>query len=621
MSNPASSKADGSDNSDNSVVEMQPSDDLRAGLSSLADLPGVVTLERPEWYPQKRSWAVHLRIAADTMAGGPIPQVTDWFALVGDNYPDDSIGIMPAKVGGITQTFPHQDFNGVGKPDQPWRAGKLCTWTEAAPLQRRGYDVEPAEPSRNLAWHVERAQTWLELASRNELVKVGDYYELPYVPWSDVAKAVFAESSVTLEQWLVIRKRCGAAHTEILETASPIFAVTKFDVGRGQTWVEQEWGRNLDSRGNQSVAWVRSDSPPILEPYQLPTSWGELRQAFKEQSIDLDTLLRPLVVGPQNHTMLLIGFPIPERVGGPNLRMHWLALSLPDQSSMRRPGFRDNEQGKWLAYRQTAIPDGAALQWLRTENWHRDEISVRGRLGESASCSPTLIIGAGAVGSVLSEMLARAGVRDLTVIDPDLLEAGNLVRHTLLISDVGRAKAGAVADRLTGATLHAQISGVGDAFPPGDAEHLERVRSAGVVIDTTGDDDTVAAMSRFPWDGSKTFVSVSLGLHARRLFFFAAHGTSFPGKEFTERLQPWLHRETEEYDLGEMPRDGPGCWHPRHPARIDEVWMMTAAAVKLIERAIGNPPTVSTFAVLEQQEDKDGNFAGIRMYRDDDPPR
>ena len=125
----------------------------------------------------------------------------------------------------------------------------------------------------------------------------------------------------------------------------------------------------------------------------------------------------------------------------------------------------------------------------------------------------------------------------------------------------------------------------------------------------------MAAMSRFPWDESKTFVSVSLGLHARRLFFFAAHGTSFPGKEFTERLQPWLHRETEEYDLGEMPRDGPGCWHPRHPARIDEVWMMTAAAVKLIEQTIGNPPTVSTFAVLEQQEDEDGNFAGIRMYQ------
>ena len=602
-------------------MEIQPGNNLRAGLSSLADLPGIVMLSQPEWYPQERRWAIHLRIAAETLPGGFIPRVTDWFALIGNDYPDDSIGILPAKVGGITQTFPHQDFNGYGKPDRPWRTGKLCTWTESAPLQRRGYDVEPAEPARNLAWHVERAQVWLELASRNELVEAGDHYELPYVPWGDVEKVVFAESGATLEQWLVTGKRCGVAHAEILETDSLIFAVIQFDVGKGRTLVEQEWGRDPASRGKQLVAWVRCDSTPILEPYQLPASWGELRRAFKKQGIDADGLLRPLVVGSPKPPILLIGFPIPERVGGPNLRMHWYALRLPDQSPRPQPGFRSNERGKWLAYKQSAIPDGAGLRWLRSENWHQDEISVRGRLSAAAARSPTLIIGAGAVGSVLAEMLARAGIRDLTVIDPDVLEAGNLVRHTLLVSDIGRAKATGVADRLTNAALHVQVTSVNDAFPSSDAEQVERVRSAGVIIDSTGDDDAAAAISRFDWGESKTFISVSLGLHARRLFFFAAHEASFPREEFAERLQPWLHLETEEHDLSELPRDGPGCWHPRHPARVDDVWMMTAAAVKFIEQAIANSPTVSTFVVLEQQEDEAGSFAGIRMYRDDDLPR
>ena len=215
-------------------------------------------------------------------------------------------------------------------------------------------------------------------------------------------------------------------------------------------------------------------------------------------------------------------------------------------------------------------------------------------------------------------MLARAGIRDLTVIDPDFLEAGNLVRHTLPVSDVGRSKALGVAERLTDATLHAQISGIDAAFPPDDAENEERVGSASVVIDTTGDDDTIAAMSRFLWNGTKTFISVSLGLHARRLFFFSAKATTFPRDEFTQRLQPWLHLEAEEYEPDEMPRDGPGCWHPRHPARIDDVWMMTGAAVKLIERAIDDPSTPSTFAVLEQQKDEAGDFTGIRMFKDDD---
>ena len=103
-----------------------------------------------------------------------------------------------------------------------------------------------------------------------------------------------------------------------------------------------------------------------------------------------------------------------------------------------------------------------------------------------------------------------------------------MVRHTLQVSDVGGSKATGIAERLTDATLHAQISGIDAAFPPDEAENEERVGSASIVIDTTGDDDAIAAMSRFLWSESKTFISVSLGLHARRLFFFAANGTSFP---------------------------------------------------------------------------------------------
>ena len=186
------------------------------------------------WYPRERRWAIHLRIAADTVLGGPIPQATDWFALVGDNYPDDRIGIWPAKVDGIAQTFPHQNFNGPGKPDRPWRAGLLCTWTETAPLQRLGYDVEPPEPERKLAWHVERAQTWVELASRDELVQVGDYYELPYVPCADAARVAFSEGAASLQRWLASGKRCGTARGVTLDTTSPIFAVTEFHVGKGQ---------------------------------------------------------------------------------------------------------------------------------------------------------------------------------------------------------------------------------------------------------------------------------------------------------------------------------------------------------------------------------------------------
>lgn len=595
-------------------MDKRPGEELRAGLAQVADIPGIVVLSTPAWDPDKLRWILHCRITADVDLQSPIPRVTDWFVLIAEGYPHGRMGIYPAKAGGITRTFPHQNYNGEGSADCPWRTGKLCTWTNAAPLHRRGYDSEPGEPELNLSWHLRRAQAWLELASAGELIQAGDYFELPYVPHGNGLSVAFCEGSSSLRSWLQNGKRCGIAKGRMREAVSPILALTRFESGKDRPPVEQEWGRGVVGADAQDSAWIRLEGVPVLPPYQIPMTWGELREACRIQGIGLDALLQPawgwLASGSP---VLLIGFPIPERVGGPNLRMHWLALQLPEKSPRPRAGFRNTEKGRWLAYRTADLADHQPLHWLETANWHRKEISVRGQLGDEITQNRFLIIGAGAIGSVLSELLARAGVRDIAVLDPDILEAGNLVRHTLVSSDIGRSKAIGLRDRLTDATVHGHVSAVSGRFPPAGVEQAEMVRDSDIIIDTTGEDTVPAQMGAFEWEGVRTFISVSLGIHARRLFFFATRGTSFPQREFMERLQPWLHLERSEYDPEELPRDGPGCWHPRHPARIDDVWMMTAAAVKLIEQVVESPPGFPYFTVLEQDSTDDGTFAGIRQ--------
>ena len=594
-------------------MERRLTDELRAGLASIANLPGVVITANPAWRPERQRWVIPCRIAADVLPDGPIAPVTDWFVLVDGNYPNGRIGIYPAKEGGITQTFPHQDYNGPGKAENSWRSGKLCTWTSVAPLRRKGYDTEPGEPERNLAWHLSRAQKWLELASHGELNQPGDPYELPYIPAGGDMNVAFCEGPSSLRQWTETGIRHGTADANILGTDPPTVIVTRFNTGKRQPPVEQEWRKELGSNESPPVVWIRANSVPVLPPYQIPMTWGELRQPCQLQGIDLDCLLRPAIGNlAYEIAILLIGFPIPEKIGGPDARMHWLALRLPQRPYRQTRGFSDTGQGRWLAYKQYAIHDAVGLDWLKTENWHYDEVSVRGRLSSVAAQQRILIIGAGAVGSALAEMLARAGAWDITVIDSDNLEAGNLVRHTLLATDIGSRKASALADRLDAAALHSSVTSINAAFPPSDAEQAALIEGCDVIIDATGDDAAAAVMSRFQWNGVKTFISVSLGIRAKRLFCFAAHGSAFPNTEFKDRLQQWLQLEGEEYNLDELPRDGPGCWHPRHPARIDDVWMLTAAAVKLVEQAIANPPDTPALTVLEQQTDAAGNFAGIR---------
>lgn len=58
------------------------------------------------------------------------------------------------------------------------------------------------------------------------------------------------------------------------------------------------------------------------------------------------------------------------------------------------------------------------------------------------------IVGCGSFGSALADMLVRAGVGKLTLIDPEALAIENIGRHVLASNDIGQPKADALARRL-----------------------------------------------------------------------------------------------------------------------------------------------------------------------------
>lgn len=58
------------------------------------------------------------------------------------------------------------------------------------------------------------------------------------------------------------------------------------------------------------------------------------------------------------------------------------------------------------------------------------------------------ILGLGAIGSIVAEELARAGVGSFSLIDHDILQPGNIVRHSCDLRSVGVPKVAAVAHQL-----------------------------------------------------------------------------------------------------------------------------------------------------------------------------
>lgn len=103
------------------------------------------------------------------------------------------------------------------------------------------------------------------------------------------------------------------------------------------------------------------------------------------------------------------------------------------------------------------------------ERYTRQE-AVIGRDGQKKlSQSKVAVIGLGATGSATSEMLVRAGVGDILLIDRDNVESSNLSRQTLYTEqDIGKEKALAARERLKQVNSYIKITALAVSLDVGN---------------------------------------------------------------------------------------------------------------------------------------------------------
>lgn len=593
-----------------------PSLELKAARRSLEGISGCRVLGGWCWYPRLNRWVLRcqLTISCPSLY---VPETTEWHVSVSPSHPWGSLKLFPSQKGGLTATFPHQSHNGSGPDDLPWRMGDLCLFTGLRALGRHGFDTEPFESTRRLRWHILRALDWLRAAANGSLVRPGDPFELPHFP--DVSQShqllTFEEGSASLANWQSIPNQCGLAEMTLMRQERDILAVSEFRSVKGESLWRPSWLLNshFKSRPEDSGVWIRLKESPVLEPWHAPATWGELRTACVRQGIHLDEPLRQLLglIRDGRPRLLLLGFPIPDIVDGPTNQMHWQGITLPAVSHGKQTmrGFRPQKEGQWLRDRRELLRNSAKVIWVESENWTRERLIARGQLGSPLVSSDVLLIGGGALGSAVAELLVRAGIRRLLIMDGDDVEAGNLCRHTLLMSDIRQNKARALARRLKQVSPHVDVEAVESSFPPTTAVHREKLQGCEVVIDCTADDSVLRELGRFPWESTSRFASLSLGFGAKRLFCFVAAGTRFPSGAYRKTIQPWLEREQREAGGVELVREGAGCWHPVFPARADDIWLLAAASVKYLDHIFRSPILRTTLTVFEQEAEE--GFSGL----------
>ena len=535
--------------------------------------------------------------------------------------------------------YPHQSINAFEEENHLWRKGKLCVDLIDQTLGIRVPEKEPFTVDERLFWNMQRAVLWLRAAAEERLIKNGDAFELPDFPVSHIQTVfAFQEDCVSMMIWESTDERCGIARIvrRQLSSEQSIAMIRSFRSIDSQKAIYQPvWGTAIREKNYENALWIRLKEVPVINNWQVPTNLCQLKQICTNQGIDLLAILKsfaPKARDGRRH-LLLVGFPIPAHIGEDSHEMTWQAIELPalscgkytnrvfhsgkrlsiPQTYGARKGYRPSEAGWWMNDKAKIFLDSMELSWIRSENWSARTIKGRGKLANRLANQRIVMIGLGSLGASIAELLTRAGATQLTCIDGNALEMGNLCRHTLCMTDLYQSKSKLVAKRLTNidpnihttyAERYLDIDETGALVPD--------LSSFDIIIDSTGEDQVLALLSATEWKRKIVFCSSSVGLGAKRLYINIQR-TKLPHFEnFLNLVEPYFQKDSNDFNLDALPRDGIGCWHPLFPARADDMWFAACTTVKALEAFVQNS-TEKGISLIYETQTEDGLFNGLRL--------
>lgn len=592
-------------------------DKLNQARRALDSLSQVEIIDEWKFDNELNIWYLHLKIAIEYKTTF-FPQISQWYIVVDSNYPKGKIKVYPDVKNSITVTLYHQANNSKIERNGLWRKGALCLEVNTIST----FQSEPYSVDERLLYHVKRAINWLELAAKGQLVADNEPFELPEFTLSNVLEMQFAfsEDIVTFMQWESTDCRYGIAELDVYKSKPFVYYVKQFKSLNGNIEHYTQWGSYL-SKTNISppinAPWILLKQPPVINEWQAPETLGDLIDACSSQHIDVMNVLKNVVskIRDGRRHLLLLGFPIPKIFGGEPEIIFWKALYLPVVSYGKKTakGFRTNQQGWWLRDKSEVLTKKTKIDWIISENWNQQEISQRGKMNNSLLRKKMLIVGAGCIGASVAEIFVRSGVYNLTIVDSDIFEVGNLSRHVLNINNIGELKELSLCNYLNSLNPHTNVKVINDTLTI-DEEFKTNIDldKYDIIIDCTGENSVLDIIQNCDFSRNHIFASISVGLGAKRLYITLMNDNTFDFNSFGDLISPYLRSEKVLYNDYDLPRNGIGCWHPTFPGRSDDVWLAASTATKAIENYI-ILKSEKTLSLVYEQRENNGVFEGYML--------
>lgn len=358
-------------------------------------------------------------------------------------------------------------------------------------------------------------------------------------------------------------------------------------VNKNCSWNEFYLSQPTDLEG----IYLFKDSPPATYNRFAKTIWTELDlpqqiitmlHNFQQKCHEKDHgKVIPLFIGYRIH----------------NSEIHW-QVALMEIGKFPLKGIAERKEGKKTGNWYTGIKD-APINWGLSKNSSYEYFFGRGKFCDNLTNSKILIIGIGAVGSMIASTLARSGCRSIDFMDHDIKEPENVCRSEYRFSKGIINKTYELTGSLyeispfvTCREINSDYFGKyiktfhsDEYYRANISADLDRYD---IIFDCSTDNDLMYVLNKLKLKSK--LINLSLTNHANELVCaFYPNIYNFVKNQFTNVL------DNDVKDLYEPT----GCWSPTFKASYNDIAVLVQIAMKQINSIFSGERNANNFVVQE----------------------
>lgn len=359
--------------------------------------------------------------------------------------------------------------------------------------------------------------------------------------------------------------------------------VQGFNVGK--TYYPCTWSSHYRNLQKFEGIYFFIEAAPVENRRFIVENWHQIESFISQASLkfmsDVRNHASQLFKDPSSEIPVLIGYKVPSG------QVHWQCAII---GTHNFPNYAEKiSQGNYRGRLQEQ-----SIDWVQTKNCSYEYFFGRGKLDCSLTDKKILLIGTGAVGSIVATTLTRTGCKDLSLVDFDIKEPENVCRSEFRFGTGLTSKIFELQYALIDISPFVSVSclpkfaddiKIFASDPASHSDLREALNKFDLILDCTADDDLAHLHDLIGVE--TTIINLAITNHASHLVVVVNPNLHQSKQRILERL------DADQADL----YNPMGCWSPTFKASYNDISLVVQYAIRHINQTYAAGMAIRNFCV------------------------